>query len=135
MQRQKVKAEVLTIPPLGECTLLPLNDFPETLCTYENILITAKELELNELPSLSHSEIQDIFKAVAQKLAPIHVGIHIGMSIWISGSHLSYPVIDSGDMNQCKEKCISSLELFYLDGSTPIEMTVTEIPTTETREI
>jgi hypothetical protein len=80
MQKQRMSVEILTIPSLGECTLLPLNNFPEILCTYEKILLTARELELKELPSLDHSKVQDIFKAVAQTLTPIHVGIHIGMS-------------------------------------------------------
>ena len=135
LQKHTTKVETVTVATFGECTLLPLDSLPEKLRTYEKLLLTAHELELKELPQLTHSELQETFKALVHKLAPLHTGITTGVSVWISGTHLSYPFIDTENMNQEKEMCISVMELFFLDHTRPMDMYLAEILVHEEREI
>lgn len=120
---------LITIPAFGECTLLPLNGLPENFCTYENIRITAFGISLREFPELTHSETQEIWKCVAQKLSPMLNGNAIMITVWVSGVHLSYHEID-GDGDQVLTECISSLCMFrqFQDGE--IALDIRELPIT-----
>ena len=118
---------LITIPAFGECTLLPLNGLPENFCTYENIRITAFGISLREFPELTHSETQEIWKCVAQKLSPMLNGNAIMITVWVSGVHLSYHEIE-GKGDQVLTECISSLCMFrqFQDGEIALE--IRELP-------
>lgn len=135
LQKQKTQTETLVIQPFGECTLLPLDGMPEKIRTYEKVKVTAMELDLGELPALSHIQTQEIFKALVHKLSRLHTGIATGVSVWISGVHESYPFIDTDNKEQEPEECISVFELFFLDATRPMDMYIAEISTDEPRAI
>lgn len=134
----------LTISILGgrtECTLFPIDNLPMALRTYEKILITAKELDLTELPEISRMDMQEIFKALAFTLSECGIDAERGAVIWLSGTHPAYSLLDPLDKEQPLETCVTSMTLFVWDDTTvstkgiicggPVDMTLEEIPITE----
>jgi hypothetical protein len=114
-----------------ECTLLPLNCLPEKFRTYEKLKATALELDLVEMPRLSHEMTQEILKILVHKLSHVHRAGTAGISVWMSGIHKSYSYIDPFEENQTTEDCISVFELFFLDQTKPMEIYTSELPTQE----
>ena len=135
MHSQKTSIETITVPSFGACTLLPLDSLPEQFRSYEKLLVTAHELDLKELPALTHTEVQFIFKELVHKLAPLHIGSTYSITVWLSGVHCAYPYIDTALPNQTMEPCISAMDMFFLDEQSPMDMYITEVSTRELREI
>ncbi|MBP6948894.1 MAG: hypothetical protein KBC41_00185 [Candidatus Pacebacteria bacterium] len=110
---KKTESLTLHIPTFGECTLLSFDVLPDTFRIYTKLLITAKELDLCEFPELSRVQIQEIFKALAHRISGRGVATTEGVSVLISGMHLSFPSIDITNKNQEPEECITSMEFFF----------------------
>ena len=103
----------ITIPSLGECTLLPVDTLPEAFRTYEKLHTTAKELDLKEFDNLSRFEINSILKVLASKISERGVKTTESVSVLISGSHDAYSLIDIGDEHQKMSTCVLSIDFFF----------------------
>lgn len=110
---QQPQSLIVTIPFLGECTLLPVDILPHALRTYEKIHTTARELDLKEFDELSKPELQEIFKALAFKISERGVETTESVTVMISGTYDAYPLIDIGDKNQKMKKCVLSMDFFF----------------------
>ncbi len=110
---QQTTPLIVTIPSLGECTLLPVIIMPEALRTYEKIRTTATELDLKEFYDLSRSQLSHIFNALTYKISERGVETSEGVTVNISGSCDAYPMIDIGDMHQKMMECVLSMDFFF----------------------
>ncbi|MFA6608752.1 MAG: hypothetical protein WCT07_02480 [Candidatus Paceibacterota bacterium] len=137
----RTKTLNVNIPFFGECTLLPADILPDELRTYEKILATAKELDMEEFKDLSRREVQEIFKALAFKL--LERGVKTGecVSVILSGSHDSYSRILFTVKDQKTEKSVTSIQFFFWEDTSlspegkpiggPADMQLDEIPIDE----
>lgn len=121
MITQQVNPITLTIPSFGDCTLFPLSFLPASRRTYQNLLELSVLFDLTELPEISRNNIQEIFKAIAHKLSENELKITTGITIWISGVHDAYSLLNIADKDQDPEKCITFMDIFLWD-----EITVTK---------
>lgn len=138
---KKCEPLFLTVPSLGDCTLLPFDILPENFRRYEKIFITGDGLDLKEFHDLSRSEVQEIFKALAFKLSERGVETSESISVLLSGSHDVYPNIDITDKNKAKEKCITAMQFFFWQNAQlsdkgeliggPVDMQLDEVPVGE----
>jgi hypothetical protein len=138
MSSRTIEPLIINIPPFGECTLLALNNLPENFRTYEELRKYSNYFDLQEFPSLSLSQIQEIFKNLSYAIFGKGVDILTGITVLLSGTHESYTAIDVSNSNQTPVLCVTSMEFFLwtevvrsvkgeLSGG-PVEMKLVEIP-------
>ena len=108
------KELTVEIPYIGTGTLLPINQLPENMRRYNNILLTAITGGLTELPRLlTVYKTHEIFRAVALKLATEGVRENESVTVILSGLHRAYTHIDVNEKDQNMSMCLTSLELFF----------------------
>lgn len=112
---QKDNARVVIIPSFGECTLLALNVLPERLRNYRELNKTAKGLSLEEFPELRHHNLQEIFKTIVTHFSENNIDITTGITIWISGIHQAYSLINLSQKDQKTEECVTVMEIFICE--------------------
>lgn len=124
----------ITIKGLGTCSLIPLHHQRPQHTTYHHAEITARALLLNPLPVLSHEILQEIYCTLALYFIFEKTEPQVGVSIYLSSVHASYPHITAEPIPK-KCDCVTSIELFFLGEDAPVEMTLCEVPVNETREV
>lgn len=108
------KELTVEIPYIGTGTLLPINQLPENMRCYKNILLTANAGGLTELPRLlTVNKTHEIFRAVALRLATEGVGETESVTVILSGLHTAYTYIDVTEKDQEMTMCLTALELFF----------------------
>lgn len=108
------KELTVEIPFVGTGTLLPINQLPENMRCYKNILLTANTSGLKELPRLlTVYKTNEIFRAVALRLATEGVRETESVTVILSGLHRAYTHIDVTKKEQDMSLCLTSLELFF----------------------
>lgn len=116
METYQTKPLSIRIEPFGECTLLPLELLPKTRRSYEKLQEVALTLfDLQELPGLSHDEIQEAVMTITRLLTQYGQPVTFGATIWISWLHLSCPMINIKNKVQEKVLCVTSVELLFLE--------------------
>ncbi len=108
------KELTVEIPYIGTGTLLPINQLPENMRCYKKILLTANTSGLKELPRLlTVYKTNEIFRAVALRLATEGVRETESVTVILSGLHRAYTHIDVTKKEQDMSLCLTSLELFF----------------------
>jgi hypothetical protein len=124
----------ITIEGLGPCSLIPLHNNPPQHTTYLHAENLTRALPFKPLPVLSHETLQEIYCTLALYFIFEKTEPQVGVSIYLSSVHTSYPHITAEPIPK-KCDCITSMELFFLGEGAPVEMTLCEVPVNETREV
>jgi hypothetical protein len=128
VETYQTKPLSIRIEPFGECTLLPLELVPTSKKTYEKLReMTITLFDLQELPKLTPEQIQDTVKIIVHKLTKYGESITFGVIVWISGTHLSYPVINISNLKQEKEPCVTAVELYFWDEGAVLKKPLTNL--------
>jgi hypothetical protein len=116
----------IEINPYGHCTLVSLTHIPTELnLTFRKLKETAITLyDLEEFPPLSIMSLTDLAHAVATKLATYDVLDVHGVSIWVSGSFIAFPIITINTPNQERVECVTSIELFFFQSGQMVDKSV-----------